>query len=309
MTIEPVPLAQYYQAAMFLAGGAGQDAAQAAQARMLEQFAKTYMARATLYQARTGPGAAQGGRVLAALMLVHSAGKTGFLVHSPAAAPGVDLDALVALIAHVSRLAMEGGLSMVQELLTPGPSPDITALTLAGYELLAELIYMRLNIGEARTPKPVTGASRLNYGQYTEQELGEVILRTYEESRDCPRLRGVRRIEDIIAGHKASGVFCPEEWAIYYWSGRVAGCILINDSASDQEAELVYFGVVPECRGMGISRVMLRDAVAQLVAGGKRRLSLAVDAQNDFACRLYESEGFKPTHRVLAYATFAGPRL
>jgi ribosomal protein S18 acetylase RimI-like enzyme len=99
-------------------------------------------------------------------------------------------------------------------------------------------------------------------------------------------------------------VFCPEEWAIYYLGDRAAGCILINDSASNQEAELVYLGVVPECRGTGISRLMLRDGAAQLRGGGKRRLSLAVDARNDFACRLYESEGFKPTHRALAYAAF-----
>jgi ribosomal protein S18 acetylase RimI-like enzyme len=244
-------------------------------------------------------------------MLVQSAGKTGFLVHSPAAAPGVDFDALAALISHVSRLGLAGGLSMVQELLAPGPSRDIMALTRAGFDLLAELIYMRQELCEAPAPRPLAGATRLNYGQYGEGELGEVILRTYEDSRDCPRLRGVRRIEDIIAGHKASGIFCPEEWAIYYLRGKAAGCTLINDSASGEDAELVYFGVVPEFRGIGISRLMLRDGAAQLLCRGKRRLSLAVDARNDFACRLYESEGFKATHRSLAYAIFAdrGPRL
>jgi GNAT superfamily N-acetyltransferase len=307
MIIEPVPLAQYYQAALFLAGGAGQDAAQSAQARMLEHFAKTYVSRATLYQARAGAGLAPGQeRVLAASMLVQSAGKTGFLVHSPAASPGVDFDALVAMLAHVSRLGLAGGLSMVQELLTPGPSQDITALQRAGYELLAELIYMRQNVSEAIAPSPLAGAGRRNYGQYTEQELGEVILRTYEDSRDCPRLRGVRRIEDIIAGHKASGMFFPDGWAIYYLGGKPAGCILINESTADQEAELVYFGVVPEFRGKGLSRLMLREGAAQVRSCGKRRLFLAVDAQNHFACRLYESEGFKATHRSLAYAIFHG---
>jgi ribosomal protein S18 acetylase RimI-like enzyme len=291
---------------MFLAGGAGRDPAQLAQARMLEHFARAYIGRTTLYQALAGTDSPAGqGRVLAAAMLVQSAGKTGFLVHSSAAAPGVDFGALVSLISHVCRLGLSGGLSMVQELLTAGGAQDIAALARAGLELLAELIYMRQELCEAHASVPVAGASRLNYGQYEEPELGEVILRTYEDSRDCPRLRGVRRIEDIIAGHKASGIFCPEDWAIYYLGAKAAGCILINDIASGEDAELVYFGVVPEFRGMGISRLMLRDGAAQLLARGKRRLLLAVDARNDFACRLYESEGFKPTHRALAYAIFA----
>ena len=42
--------------------------------------------------------------------------------------------------------------------------------------------------------------------------FAETILQTYRDSLDCPGLNGVRQIEDIIAGHKASGEFDPALW-------------------------------------------------------------------------------------------------
>jgi len=299
MTIVQVSKSQYSNVAEFLVGGAERNSVFAVQSRGLEHFALANPERTSIWQALAN------NRTLAAIMLIQSAGRTGLVVHSPSTAYGVDFNALVELISHVSRQALARGLSMVQELTAPPPNNEIAVLTAAGFELLADLIYMRLDLRTAQAPQAAAGVSRLHWGQYGDKELGEVIWRSYSESKDCPRLYGVRRMEDIIAGHQASGVFCPGQWHLYYVDGAAAGCMLVNDAASGStEAEVAYLGVAPPFRGRGLARLMLRNAAADLSDRGLTRLSLAVDAGNDFARHVYDSEGFRATHRRIAYAIF-----
>jgi mycothiol synthase len=65
-----------------------------------------------------------------------------------------------------------------------------------------------------------------------------------------------------------------------------------GDSAPVGEIRLV--GVVPQWRGRGLGRELLRLGVAQLRASGVGRIKLSVEAENERALGLYRRTGFEP---------------
>jgi len=242
---------------------------------------------------------------LAVALVVEGAGRTSMLFFSPPDAPGVDRQWLVRLIGEISRDAIEGGMSLVQALIEPAENRQEAVLTDSGLTLLADLIYMNRDL--LSSPPALQSAREdlvwRNYKQFTEVELGDVISQTYEDSLDCPALRGVREMPDVIAGHKCSGVFCPEAWWIVAHGDQAApsGCILVNDSVKAPAADIVYMGVVPEFRRQGLASAMLERAVLQASERNCEVISVAVDARNDYAMRVYEQSGFVEIHRRLAY--------
>jgi ribosomal protein S18 acetylase RimI-like enzyme len=52
-------------------------------------------------------------------------------------------------------------------------------------------------------------------------------------------------------------------------------------------------GVVPSCRGLGLGRALVRQALEGFYRAGLRRAYLEVTAENDGAIRLYRSAGFR----------------
>ncbi len=241
---------------------------------------------------------------LAVALVVEGAGRTSMLFFSPPDAPGVDRQWLVRLIGEISRDAIEGGMSLVQALIEPAGGEREAVLDESGLILLADLIYMNRDLLSS-PPRDRDAREDLvwrNYKQFTEVELGEVISKTYVDSMDCPALRGVREMPDVIAGHKCSGVFCPEAWWIVAGDDQApAGCILVNDSIRAPSADIVYMGVVPESRRQGLAAAMLEQAVAGASERNCEKISVAVDARNDYAIRVYEQSGFVEVHRRLAY--------
>jgi len=244
-------------------------------------------------------------KTLAVALLIEGAGRTSMLFFSPPEAPGVDRQWLVRLIHEISRDAIEGGVSLVQALIEPDADRQEAVLVDSGLMLLADLSYMNRDLLSC-PPKDQGARENLvwrNYKQFTEVELGEVISQTYENSLDCPALRGVREMPDVIAGHKCSGVFCPEAWWIVAQGDQAspAGCILVNDSIKTPTADIVYMGVVPEFRRQGLAAVLLERAVAGASERNCEGISVAVDTRNDYAIRVYEQSGFIEIQRRLAY--------
>jgi mycothiol synthase len=58
--------------------------------------------------------------------------------------------------------------------------------------------------------------------------------------------------------------------------------------------EVSLVGVVPQWRGRGLGRELLRWGVAELRARGAERIQLSVEARNELALGLYRRTGFEP---------------
>lgn len=294
--ISPVARRGHADALRFLAGGSARHADVSDRAEHLRQLTEQYGPdRVSLWWALRKL------RCVGAAMVIERAGRTGMLFHTPAAAEGVDAAYASQLIRQISTDALSRGMSLVQALKLPTAKGDIQMLTNGGYELLAKLLYMRLDLQAAAPVRHDESVTWRSYGQYSQEELAEVIHRTYAGSLDCPALSGLREMSDVIDGHKASGVFCPQAWWILYRDGHPAGCILVNDSDDRVNTEVVYMGAVPAQRGRGLSGLMLRRVAIEARDRGRIALRLSVDANNRYALATYRSEGFIQDSVRLAY--------
>jgi ribosomal protein S18 acetylase RimI-like enzyme len=237
------------------------------------------------------------GQFAASLLAVISPGRTAMLFANRCRGPA-DRANVTSLIRHaMERLASER-VELAQTLIEPGREDDVKAYRDAGLIHLARLSYM-----ERRLPASLPAAMAVpgnvqlvNYDGSLEGELSQALERSYEQTLDCPGLCGLRDTSDILIGHRATGRFEPGLWTMLRLDGRMSGMLLLNPSPLSKTIELVYLGLVPEARGRGLGRMLLRHGLSLLAGRDERSVQLAVDDANSPAIRLYRREGF---HRVL----------
>lgn len=296
LRIEPVRPRDHERAVALLVGG--RDAVRRSEA-FLTLLSGPDASGCTLWWACTL------GRARAAAMTVRNPGKSAIVFHSPPRRAGT-VKILARLLRELTEATLDGGAAFVQGLLRPDAQADAQAYLEAGYEYIAKLIYLRRGVAGAAEE----GSGELTWtalGQSSDRELARVIADTYVDSQDCPGLLGLRRMEDVIAGHKSNGIFRPDSWFLPSVKGQTVGCVLVNDSAGrSDESEIVYLGVRPAWRRRGFGRAMVRHALAQAARRRRRQMCLAVDAANLPAVGLYRGEGFREVDRKDVYVRRPG---
>lgn len=130
---------------------------------------------------------------------------------------------------------------------------------------------------------------------------------TYEQTLDCPELCGMRTTDDVLASHKAAGTFDPTLWWLLELDGKPEGCCLISASPAQRALELVYLGISPRVRGMGLGKRLLALGIAHASAHHRAwPVHCAVDQRNEPARKLYERFGFEETGRREALVRVLG---
>jgi ribosomal protein S18 acetylase RimI-like enzyme len=192
-------------------------------------------------------------------------------------------------------------MTMLQALLDPPQHREAKALTAAGFERLSELIYMQRPADAPEAPLQLDGSFELLH--WSDQHRGhfaDAILASYEQTLDCPGLVGLRDIDDIIAGHMATGEFRPKLWFAVRCDDQPVAVMLLNVVPRRQSMELVYLGIASGWRGRGIGRRLLTHGLGLAGGQGATNIILAVDQGNRPALRLYRSLRFTSTTRKLA---------
>lgn len=87
--------------------------------------------------------------------------------------------------------------------------------------------------------------------------------------------------------------FRPEGLMLAYRDGRCVG--YCRNAIRGREGEIALLGVVPEARGIGLGRALLRWGAAWLERKDCAPIELMVDGENETALALYRSEGFEVT--------------
>lgn len=236
-----------------------------------------------------------GNRVVWALLPITSPGRT-MLLFSPNRLPGgTPLRAVKQLTDAVCAHWGSHDMHMAQFLLESQQREICDLYTSCGFETLAELLYLVKPIHQAVDFALPAGMHLLPYEPATHALFAKTILRSYENSLDCPALNGRRGIEDIIAGHKAAGHFDPFMWHLLMEKDQPMGVVILAPSQNHDAVELVYLGLAPEARGRGVGDCMMRLAINTVLKQQRSELSLAVDSRNTPALRLYYRHGM---HRV-----------
>ncbi len=228
------------------------------------------------------------------------------VVWPPRLVPGEPSGTAERLLDAVSEHLTSQDVRVAYGLLEPGAERDAAGLSAAGFEPVAELLYL-VSLDETfpHAPPP----SPLHFEPYCEarqDRLARVVEATYEATLDCPRLNGIRRMEDVLAGYRATGTFSPRRWLLVRHAGEDVGCLLLADHAEQESWELVYMGLVPSARGRGWGGDVARHAQWLARQAGRPRLVLAVDSANGPAVRMYSKLGFHPWDRRQVYLKVFG---
>lgn len=189
-----------------------------------------------------------------------------------------------------------GGIVLVQAMMEPADAAGKTVFAAAGLSQLATLTYMERQ-PPVHPPNPDSyalpaGHELRPYSAQTHALFAEAILRSYEQTLDCPALSGLRDIEDVVAGHQAVGPFDPQLWSVLLRYGKPEGCLLLNEVPARHGLELVYLGLAPEARGHGLGRMLMQRVLAIAARRHFNVATLAVDASNAPAVRLYRRCGY-----------------
>ncbi len=231
---------------------------------------------------------------LGSVLADHLAGGAGSIwpprVIDASAAPRITADQLLGRA--IEYLSARGAV-IVQAQLESSAGDDAQVLRAAGFEPFCELVYLTSESADFPITPP---AKRLRFEPYSRDNharLVRVVEETYRGTLDCPRLNGLRDVDDVLAGYQATGEFDPERWFIVRHEGRDAGCLLLTAYRDPPVWELIYQGIVPSCRGRGLGTDVTRHA--QWLAGqaGIQQLVLAVDAANEPALSVYAAAGFR----------------
>ena len=236
------------------------------------------------------------GRMLSAALPVLSPGRT-MLILCPAGGQGKTADAATRqLIEPVCRDSAARGVTLAQSLIDPQDEALERIFVAEGFTRMAELHYLHVappGPTEANGPELPPGMSWTTYADETGATFGRAILESYQNSLDCPALNGRRDVADILAGHRATGVFDPSTWFVLHEGERSLGVLLLSESLRSDAMELVYLGLAPAARGRGLGEVLMRQALAVTARRGLPRLCLAVDARNTPALKLYYRHGMQ----------------
>ena len=239
------------------------------------------------------------GQVRCSALCVPSPGRTVMVFLSPVV-NSQQIPERAALLQHVLEQLQAQSLDLAQALLSCEDALARRTHIEGGFRELASLLYMERSLARRHVPPPATeGLELVDWSPELEPALTGVLEASYEATLDCPGLCGLRRTEDIIAGHRATGNHDPALWKLLRVDGEFSGAILVNPGSSRDTVELVYLGLAPSIRGRGLGRFLLETLFAEVTRGPWARMTLAVDTLNRPAIRLYEQCGFRgSTHRL-----------
>jgi len=250
--------------------------------------------------------------IQASMLLVPSAGKTS-MVFVSCVPTRKQVDPMCQLVKQACQVQDPSRTRIIQALLEPNQRYERLAMEQAGFTHLAHLIYMQRYVTK---PNQTDGKLRLgpnmqvyNWSEDNRKRFEDAILESYIDTKDCPALRGVRHIDDIIAGHMAAGEFDPKSWFAVYDGDTPLAVLLLNCITHRSALELVYLGVSPHARGKKLGSKLVEHAMDLTALYSVSQILLAVDQENEPARKLYQRLGFAQGEKktALIYKPTAAP--
>jgi mycothiol synthase len=287
ITCRPAAPGEIHMALAMILGSQGRSAPAAQVADFLNAASQRRIDPRSIWVAQTA------NRIVWAILPVINPGKTCLLL-GPSELPESTVPAATRLVTEICQNLIRRGLHLSQVLLEPQHTRTRRLFASLGFNEIAELIYLQGSV--PRNIQPATLADQMHWVQYSPQThdlFAKAIVQTYQDSLDCPALSGLRDIDDVIAGHQATGEFDPNGWQLLVDRNEPLGVVLLSRIANTDVMELVYLGLVENARHRGFGSLLMRHALHLIHRDQRRKISLAVDSKNDPALKLYYSFGFQ----------------
>jgi len=233
------------------------------------------------------------GKLVWAALPVLNPGKT-LLLLTGSNIPDSAFPAAAQLVTELCDYFGQHEVHLAQALFEPEHAQARQLFTDLGFTQVAELIYLQGYVPRIAKSPPLPQKMRfIEYSPQNHALFADGILQSYRDSLDCPALSGLRDIEDIIAGHRATGEHVPGMWQLIMEDDKPRGVLLLSRIPHTDAVELVYLGLSVPARGKGLGTVLMQQAMHLIVADHRRSLTLAVDSKNEPALRLYFRHGMQ----------------
>lgn len=144
------------------------------------------------------------------------------------------------------------------------------------------------------------------YKNIDKEELRNCIFKAFQNTSDVnfdPRFKSLKGADDItnkiVDG--IYGLFLDNASRILLYENEVVGFCLANTTSS-HIANIPLVGIIPEHRGLGLSEVMLKQAVEEIIKMNRQNvlsvdtLNVSTDFDNEPAIKMYKQMGFTVTY-------------
>ena len=205
--------------------------------------------------------------------------------------------------------AQTAGMKMIQGVFDVDESILRRIYRAAGYDQLAVLQFMEHASRWAIPEMQLPGGYHLETYRSSSHELfKQAIGASYEQTLDCPRMSGLRSLDDVIVGHQHVGNFNPELWFVLVHESRGVGVLLLTSNPALQSLDVTYLGLALPHRRLHLGLFFMTQIKKMMRCTGAITSLLAVDEANTPALALYRKAGYRPTQRREVYFLPLGMR-
>ncbi len=155
--------------------------------------------------------ARRGGEVVGGGWAQTQPGRTAIL-SPPHLASGEPAATADRMLEAMLRAAGEAGAHLAQVLLEVDHGPDYDRLLGQGFHHLTDLLYLVSLASSFPDAEPATRLELESYAENQAPRMAALVEQTYEATRDCPAMNGMREMTDVLAGYRAAGTFDPGRW-------------------------------------------------------------------------------------------------
>ena len=245
-------------------------------------------------------GAFRGKELTGSILIQTQPGRSA-VVWPPRLTAGEPRETAQQLLARAIADLPRPGVRMVQVLLPSDVGEDAELLATAGFRHVSDLLYLVCLAGQFPTHPPCPELRFEPYSPSLHARFAQLVDATYEDSLDCPAVNGIRNVDDVLQGYRATGDFDPQRWFIVSHQDEDIGCLILTDYPQHATWELIYIGLLSAVRGRGWGVGIIRHAQWLCGQGLRDRLVAAVDTTNEPALRMYATAGFQSWDRTSAY--------
>lgn len=173
-----------------------------------------------------------------------------------------------------------------------------------GYKHLTDLVCWQHDLAEVPHAPLPEDCEILQFSPENAVQFERVMEQTYDDSQDCPALRGRRTARDSLHAHQLAADSESRLWQLYRCGDEDVGVVLCADHRDQRMWEVLYLGVVTKFRQQGFGLAMLCEALLDAKDAGAEGVFLAADDANEAATNLYVACGFSIGFRQRIHVWF-----
>ncbi|MEW4562629.1 GNAT family N-acetyltransferase [Bremerella sp. JC770] len=236
--------------------------------------------------------ATRGNRVVSSIWCLSQPGRIGAIWGPGILADEADSTAHL-LIRQAIQFAKQRDCHLLQSLVGQENRAAGNLLVSSGFQSITLLSHLEAVAEDVQAEPPRSDLKFRRCQDFRSEAFRTLVSQTYDSSLDCPELDGMRDVEDVLAGYYATSHQSTYNWYTLENDNEMMGVIITAHHSETQQLELIYFGLTPRFRKLGLGSEMIRFVLQLAQFLGCRSTITGVDQRNTPAMALYRHFGFE----------------